>query len=127
MRLRAALAAGIVFALLVVIAQMTGPVRTHGGDVAVTAFLYFAARAVLARKPLPTAAGVFALATLVEGSQALRLDERLGVEGTAFGRLVLGSTFDPRDIAAYALGVLLAVLVERFLLRPDGQLDGPAA
>jgi len=35
------------------------------------------------------------------------------VRHTMFGHLVLGSDFDPRDLAAYALGVLGAVLVER--------------
>jgi hypothetical protein len=34
------------------------------------------------------------------------------VRDTTVGHLVLGSGFDPRDIAAYARGVAAAVLVE---------------
>ena len=36
---------------------------------------------------------------------------------TTAGHLVLGSGFDPRDLAAYAAGVLTAVFLERVALR----------
>lgn len=39
----------------------------------------------------------------------------------SFGRLVLGSGFDPRDFLAYALGVLIFVAIDRFLMRRPRQ------
>jgi len=39
-----------------------------------------------------------------------------GVRQTTFGQLVLGSGFDPRDLAAYAIGILAAALFERAVI-----------
>jgi hypothetical protein len=35
------------------------------------------------------------------------------LRATRVGHLVLGSDFDPRDLAAYAVGVAFAVMMER--------------
>lgn len=43
---------------------------------------------------------------------------------TTLGHLVLGSGFDPRDLASYAAGVLAAVLLELVMLRRN---PGPPA
>jgi hypothetical protein len=53
----------------------------------------------LIRSPLFRACAVFGFGCLVEASQY-------------FGRPIFGSTFDPVDIAAYAGGVLLGVLLD---------------
>lgn len=42
------------------------------------------------------------------------------VRGTLPGHLVLGSGFDPRDLAAYAAGVAAALLADRALARRRG-------
>ena len=55
------------------------------------------------RSPLVRASGVFLFGCFVEGSQYL-------------GRPIFGSTYDPLDIAAYAAGVLLGVLLDLVLL-----------
>jgi hypothetical protein len=39
------------------------------------------------------------------------------LRSTTTGSLILGSGFDPRDLVAYALGVLLAVIIERAAVR----------
>jgi hypothetical protein len=48
----------------------------------------------------------------VEVSQLLHTPMLDRVRATTLGHLVLGSGFDPRDLAAYALGVLGAVALE---------------
>ena len=71
----------------------------------------------------PTSAtSVRALAALVvsfavETSQLLHTPALDAIRRTAPGHLVLGSDFDPRDFAAYAAGVALAVLIERVLVK----------
>jgi len=39
---------------------------------------------------------------------------------TTLGQLILGNGFDPRDLAAYALGVLAAVAIERSFRKASG-------
>jgi uncharacterized protein DUF2809 len=58
------------------------------------------------------AAMALAVCFAVESSQLIHLPTLDALRGTMVGHLVLGSGFDPRDFAAYAVGVLAAVLVE---------------
>ena len=55
----------------------------------------------------------FGICLLVELSQLIHTPSLDAVRETTMGRLVLGSGFDPRDIAAYALGVAVAGGSER--------------
>jgi len=50
---------------------------------------------------------------VVEASQLLHTPWLDAVRRTRLGHLVLGSGFDPRDLLAYAGGVLMAMLLER--------------
>lgn len=54
-----------------------------------------------------------AICFVVEFSQLLHFPALDALRGTTVGHLALGSGFDPRDFAAYAGGVLAAVLFER--------------
>ena len=64
----------------------------------------------------PTSRGGVALAVCfaVELSQRVHAPTLDALRRTTVGHLVLGSDFDPRDLAAYAAGVLAAVLLERY-------------
>ena len=59
------------------------------------------------------AAVALAFSFAVEFSQLVHLPVLDALRGTVVGQLALGSDFDPRDLAAYAAGVLAAVLIER--------------
>ena len=85
-------------------------VRPYVGDVLVTVLLCCLCRAVLPR--LAPALPVFLFAAAVEGLQALQLTKILGLEGTALG-IILGATFDWKDILCYGLGCLLFAGTER--------------
>ena len=85
-------------------------VRPYIGDALVVIVLYFFVRIfVPAGCPfLPLA--IFAFASLVEALQYFRLVELLGVQDNVFLRVLIGSTFDWKDILCYGAGcVLLAV------------------
>jgi hypothetical protein len=58
------------------------------------------------------AAVALALCFVVELSQLVHWPALDALRRTTMGRLALGSGFDPRDFAAYAAGVLSAVLLE---------------
>ena len=54
-----------------------------------------------------------ALCMAVEFSQLIHFQALDDLRRTTAGQLVLGSGFDPRDLVAYAVGVLAAVIVAR--------------
>jgi hypothetical protein len=58
-------------------------------------------------------ATAFGICVVVECSQLIHTPSLDAIRSTTLGHLVLGSGFDPRDIAAYALGVAVAATVER--------------
>jgi hypothetical protein len=66
-----------------------------------------------AAQPGARAAAALAVCFAVEFSQLYHTRALDALRGTAMGRLALGSGFDPRDLAAYAAGVLAAALLDR--------------
>ena len=54
----------------------------------------------------------YAICMVVEVSQLYHTPQLDALRATAVGHLVLGSGFDPRDLAAYALGIAGAALLE---------------
>ena len=63
------------------------------------------------------AAAALALCVGVEMSQLCHTTVLDALRRTTAGDLLLGSGFDPRDLVAYTLGVLLAVILERAVMR----------
>lgn len=87
-------------------------VRGELGDFLVVILVYAAAKAVRRSLPrTPLALGVFAFACAIEGAQALKLADVLGLTGVA--RVVLGTTFQWADVAMYALGCVTVWALDR--------------
>ena len=78
------------------------------------------------------AAAALAVCFAVEASQLYSAPSLDALRATTAGRLVLGSGFDPRDLAAYAAGVAAAYLLDGALPTrgrrhaPDDTTDRPA-
>ena len=69
--------------------------------------------AVAPRAALPTrSAAALGICVVVECSQLIHAPTLDAIRRTTLGHLVLGSGFDPRDLVAYAIGVMFAALVE---------------
>lgn len=85
-------------------------VRPYVGDLLVTALLCCLARVVVPN--FSPAVPVFLFAAAVEGSQWLGLAEMLNLQGTVLG-IILGATFDWKDLVCYGLGCLLFAMAER--------------
>ena len=84
-------------------------VRPYVGDMLVTVLLCCLAKvACPGSRP---AAPVFVFAAAVEGFQWLELTEKLGLEGTVLG-VILGSTFDWKDLLCYGAGCLAFAVAE---------------
>jgi hypothetical protein len=71
-------------------------------------------------------AAALAICVAVEASQLVHTPTLDALRATPVGHLVLGSEFDPRDLAAYALGVLGATVLERAVSRRR-RIDAQAA
>lgn len=96
----------------------TGPgqlfLRGTIADALVVPFLYFL-WATVRPDPRPVrAGGVLALAF---GLESLQLLELVDPDSHILLQLTLGSTFDPFDFAAYAVGLVAALAVEEAWLR----------
>jgi hypothetical protein len=91
-----------------------GPVaRDVAGDALWAAMIAWWAGALAPRTRLAVrSAAALAICVAVEGSQLYHAPGVDAVRRTRLGQLVLGSGFDPRDIAAYAAGVAGAALIE---------------
>ncbi|PZV02367.1 MAG: DUF2809 domain-containing protein [Leptolyngbya sp.] len=87
-------------------------IRPLVGDILVVALIYCFIKAFWRIQPVPAALGVFAFACVVEGLQYLQLVDRLGLRDNRLIATVIGTTFDSKDILAYAIGAALVLVVE---------------
>src|SRR5690242_13332703 len=81
-------------------------VHAHAGDVAYAAFWFFVLQVLLPQLAIwKAAAADFLYCCLIEFSQMLHPPWLEALRRTLPGRLMLGSDFDPMDIADYAVGI----------------------
>jgi hypothetical protein len=103
--------------------EALGPVaRDVAGDALWAAMIVWWIGAVTPRAPvMGRSAAAYAMCVAVELSQAYHAPMLDAVRATRLGHLVLGSGFDARDLAAYAVGVVGAALLETLLFSRDTQ------
>jgi hypothetical protein len=109
-----AVAALIVFGVEVVIALFVhdGFVRPLVGDALVVGLIYLGLKAVSPLHVLPAIAIALTIAFAVECAQGFDVIDAMGLRDNAFARVVIGSSFDPRDFVAYAAGGMGVLLIE---------------
>jgi hypothetical protein len=69
-------------------------------------------------RPVSRYAAAYAICVGVEISQLYHTPWLDAIRATTMGHLVLGSGFDPRDLMAYAMGIVGVVLLEAAVLTP---------
>ena len=82
-------------------------IRPFVGDLLVVVLIYCLLRTLLVIPCYPLAIGVLVFAISVETGQYFHLAELLGVGHIRLARIIIGSTFDPKDLLAYLLGTVL--------------------
>jgi len=86
------------------------------GDALWAAMIFWWLSALVPRAKLLARAGIaFGVCVWVEFSQLYHAAGLDRIRGTVIGHLILGSGFDPRDLAAYTLGVLGAAWLDRLV------------
>lgn len=100
---------------------LSGFAAKYGGD-ALWALLVFIGLGFLFRRTstLRVAAASLAFAGTVEFAQLYHAPWIDSIRATRMGSLILGSTFNPPDFVAYAIGIAVGALMEH-LLR-DGRI-----
>ena len=98
-------------------------IRPFVGDLLVVVMIYCLLRTLLVIPCYHLAIGVLLFATLVETGQYFHLAERLGVGHIRLARIIIGSTFDPKDLLAYLAGTLITCILSRFSPQGKGSRD----
>lgn len=93
-------------------------VRPYLGDALVVVLIYCFVRIFIPRGIRWLPVYVFAFACFIEVMQYFRLVDVLGLTNRV-ARIVLGATFDLKDILSYAAGCLFILIAERGLKRTE--------
>ena len=92
-------------------------VRPFLGDVLAVLWVHLCIRAVLNVRHTIAACVALGIAFTLECAQYFALLDVLGLRGFPPARIILGATFDPLDLLAYALGFILILAIERGIVR----------
>jgi hypothetical protein len=102
-------------------------IRGSVGDILVIVLLYCLVRAALGLAPVVAAVSAVAAGFLVEALQYIKVAELLGLKAGSILYIAVGNTFALSDLFMYALGGLLALSVDRYILIPRLKLIGRAS
>ncbi len=92
-------------------------IRPFIGDLLVVILLYSFIRAFTSIPTLKATIGVLLFAYAIEAIQATTFINWIGLSDHKIAKIILGSTFDWKDLFAYTLGALLILIFEKYYLR----------
>jgi hypothetical protein len=92
-----------------------GFIRFCFGDFLVVILIYCIARTFLTVTTLIAAFGTLLLAFVVEFTQYFHLIDHLRLQDSTVATLVLGNTFESRDLIAYTAGIVAVLVTEHFI------------
>lgn len=87
-------------------------IRPYIGDVLVVVVIYCFIKAFVRNEIRRLPLYIFIFAALVEASQYFNVVELLGIGDYRIARIIMGSTFDIKDIACYLVGCVGLALLE---------------
>ena len=87
-------------------------IRPFMGDVLVVILLYCLVKSFWKIRSNVAALSIFVFACVIEGFQYLNLIDKLGLRQYKLLAIILGTTFDWKDIFAYALGTVIVLAWE---------------
>ena len=92
-------------------------IRPYVGDMLVVVLVYTCVRVLFPEKPSLLPLYVFLFAAGVEALQGMRIVELLGLQDNRFFSVLIGTTFDWKDIVCYGVGCVLLGVWEVWLRR----------
>ena len=109
---------GLLFAALFLVEILIGKyihddfIRPYIGDMLVVILLYCLVRVVIPDKITHLPLYIFLFAAALEVMQYFNLVEILGLSHISLARIVIGTTFDIKDIICYAAGCLIVKIFD---------------
>ena len=88
-------------------------IRPYIGDLLVVVLIYCFVKAFFTTPVMKTAIAVLLFACVIEVLQYFNYADKLGLQHSKVARIIIGSSFDWKDIVAYVAGTLLLLLIER--------------
>ncbi|RXK61822.1 DUF2809 domain-containing protein [Lacibacter luteus] len=88
-------------------------IRPYIGDLLVVILLYCFIKSFFATPVFKTAIAVLAFAFLVELLQYFNIVQWLGLQHSKAARIIIGSSFEWKDLLAYMAGAVVIILFER--------------
>lgn len=82
-------------------------IRPYVGDMLVVVLIYTCVRVIFPERPRLLPLYVFLFAAGVEALQGIRIVELLGLQDNRFFSVLIGTTFDVKDIVCYGVGCVL--------------------
>ena len=92
-------------------------IRPYVGDMLVVVLVYTFLRIIFPERPRLLPLYVFLFAAGVEALQGIRIVELLGLQNNRFFSVLIGTTFDWKDIVCYGVGCVMLGLWEIYLWR----------
>ena len=92
-------------------------IRPYVGDMLVVVLIYTFLRIIFPERPRLLPLYVFLFAAGVEALQGIRIVELLGLQDNRFFSVLIGTTFDWKDIVCYGVGCVMLGLWEIYLWR----------
>lgn len=97
-------------------------IRPYVGDMLVVVLVYTCVRVLFPEKPRLLPLYVFLFAAGVEALQGIRIVELLGLQDNRFFSILIGTTFDWKDIVCYGVGCVLLGVWEVVLWKREKHL-----
>ena len=97
-------------------------IRPYVGDMLVVVLVYTCVRVLFPEKPRLLPLYVFLFAAGVEALQGIRMVELLGLQNNRFFSVLIGTTFDWKDIICYGVGCVLLGVWEVVLWKREKHL-----
>ena len=97
-------------------------IRPYVGDMLVVVLVYTCVRVLFPEKPRLLPLYVFLFAAGVESLQGMRIVELLGLQDNRFFSVLIGTTFDWKDIICYGVGCVLLGVWEVVLWKREKHL-----
>ena len=94
-------------------------IRPYVGDMLVVVLVYTFLRIIFPERPRLLPLYVFLFAVGVEALQEIRIVELLGLQDSRFFSVLIGTTFDWKDIACYAAGCVVLGVWEAVLWKKE--------
>lgn len=88
-------------------------IRPYIGDLLVVILIYCLIKSFFIVPVLKAAIAVLIFACIIEALQYFNLAHKLGLQHSKVARIIIGSSFDWKDIGVYVAGTFLLLLIER--------------